>query len=76
MGPWEVPKELYTISNADDYHTACGTAHGSKQCRLLATYKEYLVYMNFDASTEEVPIAKFNELLKAIDERMLYCTSK
>lgn len=74
MGPWEPPKDLYTSSEADNYRVACGMVDKQYQCRLVATYKEYSVYLKVEVSDQWITLAKVDEMLRAIDKQMVDCT--
>jgi hypothetical protein len=74
MGPWDTPKDLYTSSEADNYHVACGMVDKQYQCRLVATYKEYSVYLKVEVSDQWITLSKVDEMLRAIDKQMVECT--
>jgi len=74
MGPWEIPDGLYISSLAQNYHAACGVAHKIYQCRMTATYRGYSVFFRAYVSDQGITLAKVNELLQAIDERMTQCS--
>jgi len=45
MGPWESPDGLYISPMAENYQVACGIAHKIYQCRMIATYSRYSVFL-------------------------------
>jgi hypothetical protein len=72
-GPWIKPQVLFSPSYSNNHFEACGIAHGTNQCRYMASYNEYLVYLKFDAFSNQVPITKFNELIQEIDKKFSTC---
>lgn len=75
-GPWETPSEVYVRSEtADNYFVSCGTVDGNYQCRMVATYREYLVYLRASISDDGIDISTLNELLLDIDKNFMKCNS-
>lgn len=73
MGPWETLDELYISLTAQNYRAACGIAYHIYQCRMLASYNGYSVFFRAFVSDQGITLQKVNELLQAIDERMVQC---
>ena len=73
MGPWETLDGLYTSPTAQNYYAACGVASHIYQCRMSSTYKGYSVFFRAEVSEQGITLQKVNELLEAIDERMIQC---
>ena len=73
MGPWETPDGLYISSLAQNYQMACGIDGKLYQCRMVATYGDYFVFFRAYVSEHGITLAKVNEMLQAIDERMAQC---
>ncbi len=74
MGPWWTPEDLYVSSTASNYHAACGFDLNIYQCRMVATYGGYSVFFRAEASGQGITMSNVNELLRAIDQRMVECT--
>jgi len=72
-GPWIALDNLYMSESADHYYTACGLGHGIYQCKMVATYGEYSVYLRADISEQGISLELFNDLLQSIDRKMDQC---
>ena len=76
MGPWETPSELiYTSPIADNYYLACGIDQYEYQCRMIATYNEYSVYLKAGISQQGITYSTVGKILQVIDEQMARCTN-
>ncbi len=74
---WEKPSEVEINSkHITMYDYGCAVDIGYYQCRLIATYDEYFIYLRSGISDSEIvgiTYETFNELLKKIDEKMSTC---
>ncbi len=77
-GPWATPYEItYRSPIADQYCVQCSMARSyGPMCKMLAQYEEYYVYVTAHMSEGSMTYADFQNVLRAIDERMSACLQK
>ncbi|MCD4672772.1 MAG: hypothetical protein K8R77_08925 [Anaerolineaceae bacterium] len=63
----------FVSAHASQYDFACGTDLGRYQCRFIATYDEYFIYLRSDISEEGVTHDMFYDFLVEIDHKMSGC---
>jgi len=63
----------FVSDHANKYSYTCGLGHGRYQCRFIATYDEYFIYLRSDISEEGVTHDMFYDFLVEIDHKMSGC---
>jgi hypothetical protein len=71
---WKTPKEAtFTSAVADNYYTACGISFGYYNCKTIAVYGKYSVWLGVSISEKGLTYSIYNKLLQAIDDKMATC---
>jgi hypothetical protein len=74
FGPWNDVVSSDLALNADEYRAACGRQGKIVDCRFLARYGSYTVYMfNNNVSSVGITESDFISAIMAIDHKMNQC---
>jgi len=74
FGPWYDVVSANLTLNANEYRAACGKQGKVVDCRFLARYGPYTVYMfNNNVSSVGLTESDFISAIKSIDEKMNQC---